>query len=256
VSDGPDAARPTLVLLHAFPVWSALYDDVRERLAAAYDLLTPDLPGWGDAPLPTGEPALDAYADLVAELLDSRGVQQAVVGGTSMGGYVALAFARRHGDRLSGLVLVDTKASADTDAARDNRERIARTALEEGGPRVLLDDVLPALLGETSWQTRPEVVDLVRGWVEQARPEAVAWTQRAMAARPDSFDTLRELRVPALVVVGEEDRLTPPDDARAMHDVLPDGALVVVPRAGHLSAVEAPQAVATAVVAEAPRLAP
>jgi pimeloyl-ACP methyl ester carboxylesterase len=249
--------RPTLVLLHAFPVWSALYDDVRDRLTAAYDLLVPDLPGWGSAgDPPTGEPTLDAFADEVAALLESRGVRQAVVGGTSMGGYAAMAFARRHGDRLSGLVLVDTKASADTEAARDNRERIARTALDEDGPRVLLDDVLPGLLGETSWGSRPQVVERVRGWVEQARPAAVAWSQRAMAARPDSFDTLRELRVPAVVVVGEEDRLTPPDDARAMHDALPDGTLVVLPRTGHLSAVESPEAVATALVAEAGRLAP
>src|SRR5690242_17063908 len=111
--------RTTLVLVHAFPVWSALYDDVRDQLAATYDLLTPDLRGWGgDAP-PDDEPSLDVYADDVAALLDSHGVERAVIGGTSMGGYVAMAFARRHDARLSGLVLVDTKAAADTDAARD-----------------------------------------------------------------------------------------------------------------------------------------
>ena len=256
MSEQPGTARPTFVLLHAFPVWSALYDDVRDRLAAAYDLLTPDLPGWGSAPLGDREPSLDVVADDIAGLLDGRGVERAVVGGTSMGGYVAMAFARRHPDRLAGLVLLDTKASADTDAARDNRERIARTALDEGGPRVVVDEVLPALLGETTWQSRPQVVDRVRGWVEQAAPGAVAWAQRAMAARPDSFETLAQARVPALVVVGEEDRLTPPDESRAMHGALQDGELVVVPRAGHLSPVEAPDAVALAVVAAAPVFAP
>src|SRR5690349_20559653 len=256
MSQQPATTRPTFVLLHAFPVWSALYDDVRPRLAAAYDLLTPDLAGWGAAPLGDRAPSLDALADDVAALLDDRSVERAVVGGTSMGGYVAMAFARRYADRLAGLVLVDTKASADTDAARDNRERIARTALDEGGPRVLVDDVLPGLLGETTWQTRPQVADRVRGWVQQAAPGAVAWAQRAMAARPDSFETLRQARVPALVVVGEEDRLTPPGESHAMHEALQDGELVVVPRAGHLSPVEAPEAVALAVAAAAPVFAP
>jgi len=238
----------TLVLLHAFPVWSALYDDVRAELARAYDLVTPDLRGWGAAPLREDPPSLDLLADDVAVELDRVGVERAVVGGTSLGGYVAMAFARRYPERLAGLVLVDTKAGADAEAARANRERIAETVLAEGGPRVLVDELLPNLLGATTHAARPEVAARVRAWVQQAAPGSVAWTQRAMAARPDSADVLRRTAVPALVAVGEEDRIASLDEARAMADLLPDATLVVLPQAGHLTPVEAPGALAAAVL--------
>ncbi len=236
-----------LVLLHAFPLWSALYDDVRAGLGARAALTTPDLRGFGGTPLGDAEPSLDVLADDVARHLDELGLDAATVGGTSMGGYVAMAFCRRHPDRVAGLLLVDTKAGADADPAKANRERIARTVLAEANPRVLLDDVYPALLGETSHATRPDVAGRVRRWVEAADPAAVAWAQRAMAARSDSLATLAAADVPALVVVGAEDRLVPLDDARAMADALPQGRLVVLPGAGHLTPVEVPEAFTGAV---------
>jgi pimeloyl-ACP methyl ester carboxylesterase len=239
-------ARPCLVLLHAFPLWSALYDDVRGPLAETFDLVTPDLRGFGSAPLGEDEPSLDRMADDVAELLDRRGTATAVIGGTSMGGYVAMAFCRRHPDRVAGLVLADTKASADADAAKANRERIAQTALAEGGSRVLLDDVLPGLLGDTTKASRPEVAARVRAWVAQAPAGAAAWAQRAMAARPDSFATLRACDVPAVVVLGAEDALMTRSDAQDMVDALPHGRLVVLPGAGHLTPVETPDAFVSA----------
>jgi len=246
--------RPCLVLLHAFPVWSAMYDDVRAPIAAVADLVTPDFRGFGAAALGEAAPSLNVLADDVAALLDARGVDRAVVGGTSMGGYVAMAFCRRHPDRLAGLVLADTKAGADTEAAAANRERIAATVLAEAGPRVLLDDVYPGLLGTTTHTTRPELADRVRRWVQQAAPGAVAWAQRAMAARPDSTETLRATEVPALVLVGDEDGLTPPEQADAISAALPRATSMRIPAAGHLSAVEAPDAFAAAVVGYLTRL--
>ncbi len=185
----------------------------------------------------------------MAALLDRRDIDQAVIGGVSMGGYVTMAFLRRYPDRVRGIVLVDTKAGADPEAARANRERIAATVLAERTPRVLLDDVLPGLLGETTRQTRPEVVERVRALVAEARPEAVAFAQRAMAPRPDSFDTLRGADVPALVLVGEEDQLSPPEEAEAMAKALPNARLVTIPGAGHLSPLETPEEFTRAVVA-------
>ena len=237
-----EGAGLPVVLLHAFPLSAAMWVEQREALRGSYRVLAPDLRGFGASPAGDDEPSLDLLADDVAGLLDDRGIEQAVLAGLSMGGYVAMAFARRHPARLRGLVLADTKAGADPEPARANRERIAATLLAEGSPRVLLDEVAPGLLGETTRRERPDVVERVATMVRAASPTAAAWAQRAMAARPESYDTLRAVSVPTLVVVGEEDAISPPEEAERMVAALPDAALMRIEGAGHLSAVERPQA--------------
>jgi pimeloyl-ACP methyl ester carboxylesterase len=232
-----------LLLLHAFPLSSPMWDGQRERLAARCRVLTPDQRGFGASPLGPDEPDLDACADDVVALLDRLGLDRVVLGGLSMGGYVAMALLRRHPERVRALVLADTKAGADPEPARVNRLRIA-DQLGEQGSGVLVEAVLPALLGPTTTSTRPEVVEQVRALVEAAPPAAAAWAQRAMAARPDSLAALAAADVPALVVVGDEDALSPVADAQAMADALPQGRLVVLEGAGHLTALEVPDAFA------------
>ena len=231
---------PPVVLLHAFPLSSAMWLAQREALADAYRVITPDLRGFGGSPLGDDEPSLDAAADDVARLLDDKNLDRVVLGGLSMGGYVTMAFLRRHPDRVSAVVLADTKAGADPPAARDNRERIAALVTAEPESTVLVDDVLPTLFGKTSEKSRPMVVGRLKAFVQAAPPAAVAWAQRAMAARPDSFDTLGAVAVPALVVVGEEDGLAPVAEAEAMTAAMPDARLEVLAGAGHVSAVEVP----------------
>ncbi|GAA3471074.1 alpha/beta fold hydrolase [Nonomuraea roseola] len=235
-----------VVLLHAFPLSSAMWLAQREGLSASCQVITPDLRGFGGSRLGDDEPSIDLMADDVAALLDHEGIERAVVGGQSMGGYVTMAFCRRHPDRVAGVILADTKASQDTEQARENRERIARQVLADG-TGVLVEEVLPGLLGQTTKERRAMVFGRVRGLVQSAPPGAVAWAQRAMAGRPDSFDTLAALKAPVLVIVGEEDQLTTRDDAEAMLRAVPDGRLTVVERAGHLSAVEQPEAFNAAV---------
>lgn len=229
-----------VVLLHAFPLSATMWSEQRAALAAGYRVLTPDQRGFGGSPLGDDEPSLDIAADDVAVLLDASGIGRAVVAGLSMGGYVAMALLRRHPERLAGLILADTRGSADADAIRDKRERIARTVLETADATILLDEVLPTLLGDTSERDRPEIVERVRRMVTAAPPPAVAWAQRAMAARPDSFVSLAAVEVPTLVVVGEEDRLSPPEEAQRIADVVPGARLRRIAAAGHLSAVERP----------------
>ncbi|MDF5752567.1 alpha/beta fold hydrolase [Spongiactinospora sp. TRM90649] len=228
-----------VLLLHAFPLSSAMWLAQREGLSARCRVITPDMRGFGGSVLHDEPPSIDAMADDIADLLDAEGIERAVIGGLSMGGYVAMAFCRRHPDRLLGVILAGTKATADTEPIRDNRERIASTVTEQGSG-ILLDEVLPGLVGTTTKQRRGMVFGRVRGLVQAAPPGAVAWASRAMAGRPDSFDTLRDLKVPALVIVGEEDVLAP--DAEAMVDAVPDARLVVIGAAGHLCAVEQPEA--------------
>ncbi|HEY6796130.1 MAG TPA: alpha/beta fold hydrolase [Kineosporiaceae bacterium] len=246
---GPLGREVPLVLLHAFPLERSMWRDVAERLAAAgVPTVAVDLPGLGDSPLPESVvPDLAVSADAVAALLDRLGVRRAVVAGVSMGGYVALALARSRPDLLAGLALIDTKAEADAEPARAGRERIAAAVEGEAGTRALAP-LLDGLLGATTRAARPEVVRRVDDGLRRARAEGVAWSQRAMAVRPDATAELVGIAVPAVVVVGEEDGLTPPAQAAALAAALPDAVLTVIPRAGHLSPLEAPDAVAAALL--------
>jgi pimeloyl-ACP methyl ester carboxylesterase len=230
-----------VVLLHAFPLSAGMWAAQREDLAGVCRVITPHLRGFGGSPLGSDEPSLDRMADDVAALLDRLALDTVVLGGQSMGGYVTMAFLRRHAGRVLAVVFADTKAGPDLEPARQNRERIAREVLGERGLAVVADDVLPGLVGGTTKKHRPDVVARVHELHLEANPAGVAWAQRAMARRPDSFETLRGVTVPALVIVGEEDQLTPPSEAQAMLDALPHGQLVTVPEAGHLSAVENPE---------------
>lgn len=229
-----------LVLLHAFPLSSAMWREQRDGLCDVARVVTPDLRGFGGSLLGQDEPSLDLVADDVAAALDALGLDRVVLGGLSMGGYAAMAFLRRHPGRVLGLVLADTKATADPEPVRDRRERIAMRLEAEGTAEVLLESVLPALCGPTTQRDRPLVLGRVKALVEAAPPAAAAWAQRAMAARPDSLDVLRTVAVPALVLLGDEDELSTRGDADAMLAALPDAELEVLPGSGHLSAVEVP----------------
>ena len=240
-------AGPTLVLLHAFPLSSAMWSAQRDGLSAHHRVVTPDLRGFGASPAGADRPGLDLMADDVAALLDRLGLGEVVLGGLSMGGYVAMAFLRRHGGRVRALVLADTKATADPPEAASNRERIAARLEAEGTTDALVEAVLPNLLGPTSQGERPEVVTRVRAMVEAAPPRGAAWAQRAMAARPDALDVLSRTDVPALVVRGDEDGLSSREDLDAMVAALPQGRAAVLAGCGHLSALEVPDDFTTVV---------
>ncbi len=234
----------TFVLLHAFPLDSSMYDELRDPLGGVCDLVTPDFPGFGGRPLPDAAPSLDVLADAVASELDERGLDRVVLGGTSMGGYTTMAFLRRYPQRVSAVVLIDTKATADTGQGAAGRRAMADLLERENSTNALLEGVYPKLVGPTTVAERAAVATRIRDLVEAAPPRSAAWAQRAMAVRPDSIGTLRGTEVPTLVVVGEEDQLSPPDDAEAMVKALPWGRLSVIPRAGHLSPLESPGEVA------------
>jgi len=240
---------PALVLLHAFPLNASMWSAQREALAATHRVLCPDQRGFGGTQLLHDDPSLDEVADDVAAMLDARKVGDVVLGGLSMGGYVAMAFLRRHPDRVRALILADTRAGADTPEAAANRLRIADAVIEAGSSSLLVEEMLPKLLGATTRERQPLVQGRVKALVERAPAYAVAWAQRAMAARPDSFGTLRSFDRPALVVVGEEDELSPPADAHAMAEALVHATLVTIPESGHLTSVEAPEAFNEAVAA-------
>ncbi|KAA5832720.1 alpha/beta fold hydrolase [Saccharopolyspora hirsuta] len=245
-----------LVLLHAFPADARMWNSARALLEEQARVIAPDQRGLGESPLDGSwarslaepsdsrwaaeNPSIDTAARDIVELLDRLELPKVVLGGCSMGGYVAMAVLRAAPQRVAGLLLVDTKAVADNDEQRANRLNAADRAEREGTSGWLADSTLPNVLGRTTHEQRPAVLKQVRELIEAQPAEGVAWAQRAMAGRPDSTDALRAFTGPALVVVGEEDRLTPPEHARELADVLPGGELVTLPGAGHLPPVETP----------------
>lgn len=186
-------------------------------------------------------PGMDDFAIDIADLLQTLGVPQAVIGGLSMGGYVALSLFRMAPGLFRAMILADTRADADSPATRLNRQRMIETATGSGGLAVA-DDLLPALLGRSTATEQPSLAGRVRELMSSTPPDTIVAALRAMMTRGDSTQTLPSVRVPALVVVGEEDTLTPPSLSRAMVGALPSAELVIVPRAGHLSNLEQPEA--------------
>ncbi len=241
---------PPIVLLHAFPLDHRLWEYQATHLAAlGFDVIVPDLPGFGGTALPDAAPSLQVIADIVLAQLDEHGIDRCVLGGVSLGGYVAMAILRQRPDLATGVVLCGTKATADGDQARANRERLAQLVLDtpHDCARILEQAVLPGLLGDTSRADRPDVVATVREWLADAPADTVAWYQRAMALRPDSMDVLAGLDVPALVIWGPEDALSPRAEQDLMIDALIDGRLVLIESAGHLALIERPDAVSEAI---------
>lgn len=230
-----------IVLLHAFPLSRALWDAVVPDIAAdGWRVITPDLPGFGESHTPVA--SIDAMADAVAALLDRCGIQTAVVGGCSMGGYVALALAERYPQRVAGLILADTKASADDEDTRKHRERIAEQVESSGSTRALSVTMPETLLGATTRAQRPQLVDWVTSQILANSAAGVAAAQRAMSGRRAQFETLASLRIPVLCIRGTEDLPSTTADHVAMSEAARDSVNIEVPDAGHLLPIEQPRA--------------
>jgi len=229
-----------------------MWDPIVEELAGAdWRVLAPDLPGFGASPVPAasqGEPSVDAMAQAVWAELDARDIDQVVVAGLSMGGYVAMAMIRQAPERIAALVLLDTKATGDSEEARSNRLQIEADVLAQGSNHQLLSPLVANLTSEVTKRTRPDVIALVDEWVLSNSPEGIAWAQRAMADRVDSRSALSEFPRPVLLIVGTDDIVSPMSDQQVMLDVLPRGEIMVIPGAGHLTAVESPQRVTNAML--------
>jgi pimeloyl-ACP methyl ester carboxylesterase len=209
-------------------------------LAGSHRVIAPDLPGFGDSDPPSRSMTVDDYADDLAAVLDALEVREPVTFcGLSMGGYVAFAFFRRHRNRLRRVVLCDTKSAADPVEKRADRERLAIEVSEQGTAK--LAQKMPSnLLGQTTQRERPSIVETVREMIADATPAGVAAASRSMALRPDSAGLLAEIDVDTLVVCGNEDTISPPQEMREMADKIRGAAYVEIAGAGHLAPLEKP----------------
>ncbi len=246
-----DAGRPSaaasaaggeataLVLLHAFPLHSGMWEPQIEALSRQRRIVAPDLPGFGGSEAPDSmyRYTMSGFADLVAGLLDRLGLDRVVLGGLSMGGYVAFALLRQHRERVAGLVLADTRAAADThevfERRTDQQDQVARI-----GTAALIEILLAGLLSDRTRVHRLELVERVRRLM--ANPAAgYIGALEAMKHRPDATAELEAITVPTLVIVGGDDDQSPVATARAMHERIAGSELAVLAGAGHLSNLEA-----------------
>lgn len=235
-----------VVLLHAFPLDREMWRPQLDALADLARVFAIDLPGFGAST--SGETfAVDNAADVVADFLDAVGVKgRAVVGGLSMGGYVALALARRHPNALAALILADTRAGVDDRTAKANRTK-SIALVEVKGSAALFEGMLPKVLSEQTHATKPEVVDRLKSIAAKQPAASVVAALAALRDRPDANPGLKAVAVPTLVLVGEYDAVTPPLAAANLSAQIRRSTLVHIPGAGHLSNVENPDAFNAAV---------
>ena len=246
----PATERPrgVVVLLHAFPLNARMWDGQLALANGGWRVIAPHFRGVDGG---TGDPpatSLEDYAGDVIDLLDALHVEDAVIGGLSMGGYATFAILRRAPRYVRGLILADTRSQADTPEGVAGRTRMLQL-LAEKGPSAVVDEMIPKLLGASTRASRPELGDRVRALALSNPAEAIAGAIRALMTRPDSTPLLRTIHCPTLIVVGEEDTLTPPALSEEMHRAIPGSELVIVPGAGHLSSVEQPDAFNSALAA-------
>jgi pimeloyl-ACP methyl ester carboxylesterase len=235
-----------LLLLHGFPMSSAIFAPIRPMVERAGRLITVDLRGFGASDAPQGPYEMESLADDVVRVADHLGLERFVLGGHSMGGYVAFRVAARHRRRLSGLILIDTRAAADTPEGA-GRRRAAVAAIHGGGRDAFLDTFLPLLVGPAARDRRPELMEQLRSIAARIPDHVLTGCLEGMATRPDSRDLLAGLDLPTLVIVGAQDPVTPPDEARALALALPRGELLEVPDAGHTPTLEQPKIVGEAI---------
>lgn len=224
-----------LLMLHAFPLDSDMWDHQVEGLSGTVPVVAVDLPGFGGAAQLEPEGWMDEAADVADAALNGTGIDRVVVCGLSMGGYVALAYLRRHGDRVAGLILANTRADADDDAAKERRQGLADRLRAEGN---FLADAPPPLLSDNaSAEVRERVATIIR----RQDPEGIARASLAMAHRADSQPDLPNIGVPTLVITSSADALISPDLSKVMADAIPGARLETIEGAGHLSNLEQPE---------------
>ena len=235
---GEGSGDPVL-LLHAFPLNGKMWEPQVEALSGSRRVIVPDYPGFGRSPDAPAQPDIEYYAAEVRALLDRLRLERVVLGGISMGGYVAFAALRLFPERVSALILANTRPDADNADAREARNTAIRRVAEEG-VEVLPDLQMERLLSENTREKNPELVERVRALILESFPNGVVAALGALRERPDVTGLLPEIEVPTLVVGGEEDDLSNPEIMGEMADSIPGARHVTLPGAAHLSNLEAP----------------
>jgi pimeloyl-ACP methyl ester carboxylesterase len=238
-------AGPTVALIHGFPLDSRMWDAQAAELSDCCRVIRPDLRGFGRSASQVPF-SIESLADDLHELLKAIKAMPVVLAGLSMGGYVALAYARKYPTDLRGMILVDTRADGDTPEGKANRQKMIALA-RQSGSEAIADVMLPRLLAPDAPRSRPQVAKALRSLMESCPPKTIEHALMAMRDRPDQTPFLASIPVPTLIIVGDADAITPPEVARAMHEQVPNSHLEVIRGAGHMAPMEQPAQVNQAI---------
>jgi pimeloyl-ACP methyl ester carboxylesterase len=232
-----------ILFVHGFPLDHSMWEAQIERFKRTFRVIAPDLRGFGKSEVTNGTVTMQAFADDLAALLTALRVHEPIVlCGLSMGGYVALQFQKRYSDRLRGLVFCDTRATPDTAQAAGGRRTLAQEVLEKG-PAPAATAMLPKLVGENTKSERREVLAELERMIRQTAPGGIAAALHGMADRPDMRGELPQIQVPCLVLVGEDDVITTPEEMKGMAEAIPNADYVVISDSGHMAPMENPDVV-------------
>lgn len=236
-----------LLLVHGFPLDHSMWRGQLDELANSCRLLAPDLRGFGASGVSPGTVTMQQMADDLAAMLDGLKITEPVVFcGLSMGGYVAWQFAFRHPQRLGRLILCDTRAIADTPEVAEGRKKTAQKVLAQGAT-VVADAMLPKFFGPQTQEKQPRIIEETRQVILKTDPQGIAAALLGMAERPAVTSRFAEIKVPALVLCGQHDQISPPEEMRQIADSLPNARYVEIADAGHMAPLEQPAATNAAI---------
>jgi len=238
---------PPILFVHGFPLSHSMWQPQIFTFAGDHRVIAPDLRGFGDSDVTEGTVTMEQHADDLAALLDELNVDEPVIlCGLSMGGYIAWQFQQKFPERLRALILCDTRAIADTPEGVENRKRLANMVIENGSAAVALA-MLPNLFSPATGERDQSVIDELRQTIAATSPQGIAAASLGMAERPDVTPLLPSIETPTLLIVGEDDGISTPEEMKTIADAIPNARLEVIPEAGHMSPLENPKSVNAAI---------
>jgi 3-oxoadipate enol-lactonase len=239
-ADVGDKSVTPIVLVHGFPFNSDMWAPQIDALKAAFRVITYDVRGHGRSEVGDGQYTLEMFVDDLIALLDHLRLDKVVLCGLSMGGYIALRAVERNPERCRAVILADTTSNADSNEAKLRRAASIKR-IKSTGVKPYAEEFPKAVLSPQTHQKRTDVVEMVRGMIQSNSPIGICGALLAMAARTDTTASLSKVSDPALILVGQEDKTTPPELSEKMHQLIPNSELQIVPNAAHLSNLENPE---------------
>jgi len=241
VEDSGPGPTHTLVFLHGFPMDHTMWDEQVALAKPRFRTIAYDHRGHGQSEVGNGQYAFERFVDDLFEVLDARQISKAILCGLSMGGYVALRAAERAPERITGLILCDTRSESDTNEARLKRASTVKVIQNKGVP-TFCEGFMKAVLAPETFTQKPSLIERIRHLIVKGSPVGMVGAVLAMAGRTDTTAALSTLRVPAIVIGGEKDATVPPAAMEALAKAIPGATLALIPNAGHFSNLENPTA--------------
>jgi 3-oxoadipate enol-lactonase len=239
VDAGISKADP-IVLIHGFPFSHEMWDPQIEALQKRFRVIAYDLRGHGKSGVDDGQYTLEFFVDDLLGLLDYLGIERAVLCGLSMGGYIALRAIERNPERVRGLILADTQARADSNAAK-LRRATAIKSVKAMGVRAYAEDFVKSVFAPQTLTSNKVEVEKIKRIIQSNSSLGICGASLALASRTDTTEALPSIKIPTLILAGEHDTLTPPSASHEMHKMIPNSEIHVIPNAAHLSNLENPE---------------